>query len=111
MVMETISAAKFKEQCLALMDSVGPEGIIITKRGKPVARLMPFETPKNHGYLIGIAAGDVGAAAGDDLFSTGAWISDEWGDLNYDGVWREMPSPTPPGGDTELVGEDHHAQP
>ena len=39
--METISAAKFKEQCLRLLDEVGPEGITITKRGKPVARLVP----------------------------------------------------------------------
>lgn len=39
--METIAAAKFKEQCLALLDQVGPEGIIITKHGVPVARLVP----------------------------------------------------------------------
>ncbi|MBI2766075.1 MAG: type II toxin-antitoxin system Phd/YefM family antitoxin [Chloroflexi bacterium] len=41
--MKTIAAAKFKEQCLAILDDVDPEGIIITKRGKPVARLMPLE--------------------------------------------------------------------
>jgi len=42
MTMKTISAAKFKEQCLALLDSVGPGGLVITKRGKPVARLLPM---------------------------------------------------------------------
>lgn len=78
----TISAAKFKEQCLALMDTVGPEGIIITKRGKPVAKLVRLEAHRNHGYLIGIAEGELGAAEDDDLLSTGAWKSDEWGDLN-----------------------------
>lgn len=41
---KTINAAKFKEQCLALLDHVGPEGIIITKHGKPVAKLVPVET-------------------------------------------------------------------
>jgi prevent-host-death family protein len=41
MVMKTMSAAKFKEQCLAVLDQVGPEGLVITKRGKPVARLLP----------------------------------------------------------------------
>ena len=39
--MEQISASKFKEQCLALLDSLDPEGIEITKHGKPVARLIP----------------------------------------------------------------------
>ena len=42
--MKTIAAAKFKEQCLSVLDSVGPEGIIITKHGKPVAKLIPIET-------------------------------------------------------------------
>ena len=41
--MRRMAAAKFKEQCLALLDSVDPEGIVITKRGRPVARLVPFQ--------------------------------------------------------------------
>ncbi|MFQ5381801.1 MAG: type II toxin-antitoxin system Phd/YefM family antitoxin, partial [Dehalococcoidia bacterium] len=47
--MNTIGAAKFKEQCLAILDQVGPEGIVITKRGKPVARLLPYEKNTSHG--------------------------------------------------------------
>ena len=42
--MRQIPAAKFKEQCLALLDEVGPDGIVITKRGKPVAKLIPLGT-------------------------------------------------------------------
>ena len=42
MVMKRLSASKFKEQCLALLDRVGAEGIVVTKRGKPVAKLIPF---------------------------------------------------------------------
>ena len=42
MAMKQIAAAKFKEQCLSLLDAVDPEGIVITKRGKPVAKLIPF---------------------------------------------------------------------
>lgn len=42
--MKTIPAAKFKEQCLALLGRVGPDGIIITKHGKPVAKLIPIHT-------------------------------------------------------------------
>jgi prevent-host-death family protein len=36
-----IGAAKFKERCLALLDDLTPEGVLITKHGKPVARLIP----------------------------------------------------------------------
>jgi prevent-host-death family protein len=46
-----IPAAKFKEQCLAILDRVGPEGIIITKHGKPVATLTPIRSKS--GELIG----------------------------------------------------------
>ena len=42
--MKTVPAAQFKEQCLALLDQVGPDGIIITKHGKPVAKLVPIHT-------------------------------------------------------------------
>ena len=47
----TISASEFKAKCLALMDEVAETGeeIVITKRGNPVARLVPsrkkFEAP------------------------------------------------------------------
>ncbi len=40
--MKTVNAAKFKEQCLSLIDEVGPEGIVITKHGKAVAKLVPM---------------------------------------------------------------------
>ena len=41
--MKTMGAAKFKEQCLALLDQLDAEGLVITKRGKPVARVVPYE--------------------------------------------------------------------
>jgi prevent-host-death family protein len=40
----TMGAAEFKAKCLAVLDEVGPEGIVITKHGKPVAKLIPVET-------------------------------------------------------------------
>jgi prevent-host-death family protein len=49
--MKQIAAAKFKEQCLSLLDEVDPDGIVITKRGKPVAKLIPFAS--NSANLIG----------------------------------------------------------
>lgn len=39
-----INAAKFKEQCLSILDHVDSEGIIITKHGKPVAKLIPISS-------------------------------------------------------------------
>lgn len=39
--MQKINASKFKEQCLLLLDNLEPDGIVITKHGKPVARLIP----------------------------------------------------------------------
>ncbi len=41
--MKTIAAGKFKAQCLALLDEVAHkhEIILVTKRGKPVARVDP----------------------------------------------------------------------
>ncbi len=41
----TIPAGEFKARCLALLDEVKETGeeIIITKRGKPVARILPPE--------------------------------------------------------------------
>ena len=36
--MKTIGAAKFKENCLALLDQLDPDGLVVTKRGRPVAR-------------------------------------------------------------------------
>ena len=46
-VMQTISASTFKARCLALLDEVASTGeeIVITKRGRPVARVVPAVEP------------------------------------------------------------------
>ena len=41
--MKTIGAAKFKEQCLSLLDRLDAEGLVVTKHGKPVARVVPYD--------------------------------------------------------------------
>ena len=43
--MKQIGAAKFKEQCLALLDHLEPDGLVVTKHGKPVARVIPYDSP------------------------------------------------------------------
>jgi prevent-host-death family protein len=55
--MKTLPAAKFKAQCLSLLDRVGPDGIVITKHGKPVAKLVPVHT--DNANLIGSLKGKI----------------------------------------------------
>jgi len=40
-----VAAGEFKAKCLAILDEVNKTGqeIIITKRGKPMAKLLPFQ--------------------------------------------------------------------
>jgi prevent-host-death family protein len=55
-----IAVGEFKSKCLALLDEVARTGVtlIVTKRGKPVAKLTPVEPPPS---LIGsiLYEGDV----------------------------------------------------
>ncbi|MFY9906051.1 MAG: type II toxin-antitoxin system Phd/YefM family antitoxin [Terriglobales bacterium] len=56
--MKRIAAAEFKARCLALMEDVRStrEPLIITKRGKPVAKLVPVDSKKDDwiGRLNGV---------------------------------------------------------
>jgi len=49
--MKTIKISEFKERCLALLEKLGPEGLVITKHGKPLAKVVPFE--RSSAELIG----------------------------------------------------------
>jgi len=53
---QSIAAGKFKAECLHLLDEVAHqrEGIVITKHGRPVARLVPMPAGCSlHGALAG----------------------------------------------------------
>ncbi len=54
----TIPAGEFKARCLQLLDAVASSGepLTITKRGRPVARLVPLPAA---GALFGALAGSV----------------------------------------------------
>jgi prevent-host-death family protein len=65
--MKQIPAAKFKEQCLAILDEVDEEGIVITKRGKPVAKLVSIRAESAE--LIGVLEGKLEIKG--DIMSTG----------------------------------------
>ncbi|MEN9355719.1 MAG: hypothetical protein RL318_3044 [Fibrobacterota bacterium] len=59
MTMNTATAGDFKAQCLAMMDDVEATGseIVITKRGRPVAKLVAAQEPKRK--LFGRMAGSL----------------------------------------------------
>jgi prevent-host-death family protein len=44
----TLAASEFKAKCLRLLDQIAEEGdtLIITKRGRPVAMVVPVSSPK-----------------------------------------------------------------
>ena len=54
-----IPAGEFKAKCLKLMEKVARshEPIVITKRGKPVAKLVPPDEPGPRAPLFGYMAG------------------------------------------------------
>jgi prevent-host-death family protein len=71
---QTIAASEFKARCLAVLDAVADsaEEFVITKRGRPVARLVPIQRESKS--LLGSAKYDTL----DDLLSpTGdSWDAD-----------------------------------
>ncbi len=67
MSQKTIGAAQFKEKCLAIHDEVVPEGIVVKKHGKPVAKLIPIEA--DSADLIGSLKDEIEVKG--DVLSTG----------------------------------------
>jgi antitoxin (DNA-binding transcriptional repressor) of toxin-antitoxin stability system len=67
-----IPISEVSERLLSLVDDLPRDGVIITREGKPVARLMPVRTATAN--LIGSLRGIVSDPA-DDLLSTGV----RWG--------------------------------
>ncbi|HEY2865816.1 MAG TPA: type II toxin-antitoxin system prevent-host-death family antitoxin [Pyrinomonadaceae bacterium] len=65
---KTISASEFKAKCLQIFDELEGDGIVVEKRGKPVARVIPIRPVDNSG-LIGSMKGKIKIKG--DIFSTG----------------------------------------
>jgi len=65
---KVISATEFKAKCLKILDELESQGIVITKRGQPVAKLTPWNVVDNS-KLIGSMKGKVIIKG--DIFSTG----------------------------------------
>ena len=75
---KTIPAGAFKARCLAIMDEVQAkrQAVVITKRGKPVAKLVPVEQAKDD--IFGFFKGKI--KINGDIVSP-ALTPEEWGDL------------------------------
>ena len=76
--MKKMAAGSFKTNCLAVMDEVQArhETVVITKHGKPVAKLVPVnaDTDEIYDFLAG-----KGVVTGDIV--SPAVSPDEWGEL------------------------------
>jgi prevent-host-death family protein len=76
--MKKMAAGLFKTRCLAVMDEVQAkhETVVITKHGKPAAKLVPMntETDKIYNFLAG-----KGTVRGDVV--SPAISSNEWSDV------------------------------
>jgi len=65
--MRSVNVSQFREQLLNLIEHLPPEGVLLTKRGRPVARVLPVRKPG--GSLIGALKGRFEIRG--DIFSTG----------------------------------------
>jgi prevent-host-death family protein len=70
--MRRIAAGDFKQHCLRLLDEVGESGepIVITKRGRAIAQLLPLGAERHEDWRgamrdRGEIRGDIVAPAGD----------------------------------------------
>ena len=91
--MSNIPTTEFKAKCLELMDRVAErrETFVITKRGKPVAKLVPVER-KSKDSIFGWLRGK-GSITGDIMspaLASEAWETlKEWDELNAPGKRRK----------------------
>lgn len=70
----TVTVSEFKAHCLALLKRLGSEGVVLTRRGRPIAHVIPY--PSSPASLIGCMRGKMTVRG--DLLSTGiAWESDD----------------------------------
>jgi antitoxin (DNA-binding transcriptional repressor) of toxin-antitoxin stability system len=65
---KTISASEFKAKCLQIFDELDAEGIVVEKRGKPIAKVIPLG-PADNSAIIGSMRGSIEIKG--DILSTG----------------------------------------
>lgn len=65
---KVFTATEFKAKCLNILERLEPGGIVITKRGRAVAKVLPMNTGSNE-RLIGSMKGKIKIKG--DILSTG----------------------------------------
>ena len=93
--MRTMAVGEFKAKCLAVMAEVNATGqpVLVTKRGKPLARVMPFteqtaeETPE---LIFGCLRGFLASPAGVDGLDEPIVPMEDWDHLKQD--WSPFPA-------------------
>ncbi len=65
---KVLTATEFKAKCLRVLENLGPNGVIVTKRGTPIAKVTPISA-RNNAKLIGSMKGKVIVKG--NIFSTG----------------------------------------
>ena len=86
--MRTMAAGEFKAKCLAVMDEVNSTGepVLVTKRGKPVARVFPSQdrTRVEGAETIFGSLRHMGVITGDIVSSE--FTDEEWDEM-FDEKW------------------------
>lgn len=69
--MKTMKASEFKAKCLKELDNLPDEGIVLTKHGKPVAKIIPLNESKKGKYAKYFGSMKNEIKIYGDIFSTG----------------------------------------
>ena len=92
--MRTMAAGEFKAKCLAVMAEVNATGrpVLVTKRGKPLARVVPFEAQaakESPEAIFGCLRGFLAAPEELDGLGEPFIPTEEWDHLRDD--WSPFP--------------------
>jgi len=77
---QEIGAGEFKAKCLAIIDEVSRSGkeIVITKRGKPTAKLIPFPLAEKREPFIGRLEGIIEIIGDPDDLIKPVFPAEDW---------------------------------
>jgi len=70
--MKPLDVSDFREQCLTLIENLPEGGVVITKRGKAVAKLIPVAAQADNSWMMGALKGRL-KIKGDVLSSGVQW--------------------------------------
>lgn len=89
--MQTIPAGKFKSTCLAVMAEVNATGkpVMITKRGKPLARIFPSHDAEQKEKPESIFGALRGMVTVNDDFGTSIHTDEEWEEM-FNKKWPNL---------------------